>query len=139
MRALGRRDFLAFIGLDLGQDVRHVHARPDSLQLLDTEISCFSRAAAAPLSSDSRPIATPSLRVLTRPATMSAAAAFKSATSRYGLGMPSSTLISAIALAAASPPFSPSWPQRGRSASSGETSKVRIVPFSSAATKVEPV
>ena len=53
--------------------------------------------------------------------------------------MPSSTLCSAIALASASPPFSASPPTRVRPASSGVTSKLRILPFSSAATKVGPV
>src|SRR3984893_11359533 len=108
-------------------------------QPLETAIRCFRRAAAAPLSSDLLPSATPSFRFLARPATISAAAAFSSATSRKGLGIPSSTLRSAIALASASPPFRASPPTRLRPASSGVTSKVRILPFSSAATKVGPV
>ena len=44
-----------------------------------------------------------------------------------GLGIPSSTLCKAIALASASPPFSASPATRDRPASSGVTSKVRII------------
>ena len=55
------------------------------------------------------------------------------------LALPSSTPCSAIAFAAASPPFNASPPTRLSPASSGVTSKVRILPFSSAATKVGPV
>src|SRR6266550_1705709 len=108
-------------------------------QPLETAISCSSRAAAAPLSSDFVLSATPSFKVLARPATINAAAAFSSATSRKGLGIPSSTLCSATALAWASPPFSAAPPTHFRPASSGVTSKVRMLPFSSAATKVGPV
>src|SRR5258707_113603 len=78
-------------------------------------------------------------RVGQHPQTGRAAAALSNATSRKGLGIPSSTLCSAIALAWASPPFSASPPTHFRPASSGVTSNVRIVPFSSAATKVGPV
>src|SRR6266702_777208 len=108
-------------------------------QPLETATRCFSRAAAAPLSGDFVPIATPSFKFPARPATISVAAAFSRATSRKGLGIPSSTLCSAIALACASAPLSASPPTRVRPASSGVTSKVRILPFSSAATKVGPV
>src|SRR5712672_965698 len=108
-------------------------------QPLETATRCFSRAAAAPLSSDFVPIATPSFKFPARPATISVAAAFSRATSRKGLGVPSSTLCSAIALARASAPLSALPPTRVRPASSGVTSKVRILPFSSAATKVGPV
>src|SRR5258707_14327511 len=131
MRALGGSDLLALVSLDLGENVGH---RQGALgQLLETAIRCFSRAAAAPLSSDLVPSTTPSFKFFARPATISAAAAFSSATSRKGLGLPSSTLCSAIALASASPPFSASAPTRLRPASSGVTSKVRILPFASAA------
>ena len=80
MRPLGRGDFLALVGLDLGQDIGHLWRPSD--QPRETAIRCFSRAAAAPLSSDLAPIATPSFKVPARPATINAAAAFNSATSR---------------------------------------------------------
>ena len=80
MRALGGRDLLALVGLDLGQDIGHLWRLSD--QPRETAIRCFSRAAAAPLSSDWVPSATPSFKSLARPATISAAAAFSSATSR---------------------------------------------------------
>ncbi len=57
-------------------------SRDPSDQPLETAISCFSLAAAAPLSSDLAPRLTPSFRSLARPATISAAAALSSATSR---------------------------------------------------------
>src|SRR5882762_10692590 len=94
MRALGSGDLLALVGLDLAQDIGH---RGLPGQPLETAISCFSRAAAAPLSSDLVPSTTPSFKFFARPATISAAAAFSSATSRKGLGIPWSTLCSAIA------------------------------------------
>ena len=80
MRPLGGGDFLALVGLDLGQDIGHLWRPSD--QPRETATRCFSRAAAAPLSSDVVPNATPSFRSLARPATISAAAAFRSATSR---------------------------------------------------------
>ena len=80
MRPLGGGDFLALVGLDLGQDIGHLWRPSD--QPRETAIRCFSRAAAAPLSSDLAPSATPSFKSLARPATISAAAAFNSATSR---------------------------------------------------------
>src|SRR6266478_8021799 len=100
MRALGSGDLRALVGLDLAQDIGH---RGLPGQPLETAIRCFSRAAAAPLSSDLVPSATPSFRFLARPATISAAAALSSATSRKGLGIPSSTLCRTIALASATP------------------------------------
>jgi hypothetical protein len=80
MRPLGRGDFLALVAFDLGQDIGHLWHLTD--QPRETAIRCFSRLAAAPLSSDLAPIATPSFKSLARPATISAAAAFNSATSR---------------------------------------------------------
>ena len=80
MRALGGGDLLALVGLDLAQDVGHRQRFLD--QPFETATRCLSRDAAAPLSSDLTPIATPSFRSLARPATISAAAAFSSATSR---------------------------------------------------------
>jgi len=50
------------------------------------------------------PIATPSFKSLARPDTISVAAAFQQGDIRKGLGVPSSTLCSAIALAWASRP-----------------------------------
>src|SRR4051794_39412409 len=100
MCALGGGDLFALVRLDLGQDIGH--GKRLAGQLLETAIRRFRRAAAAPLSSDSVPSATPSFKLLARPATTSAAAAFSSATSRKALGIPSSTLCSATALASAS-------------------------------------
>src|SRR5581483_7055292 len=129
MRAFGGGDLLALVRLDPGQDIRH---RSQSW-LLETATRCFSRAPAAPLSSDFLPSATPSFRSLALPATINAAAALRRATSRKALGLPSSTDCSATALASASPPLSASPPTRPRPASSGVTSKRRTLPFSSAA------
>src|SRR5262245_62783967 len=69
---------------------------------------------------------------------MSAAAAFRIATSRKGLCLHFNTLSKALALCSASPPRKASGFERLRLASSGLTSKVLILPFSSAATVVEP-
>ena len=65
MRALGGRDLLALVGFDLASGYRTSHG--SCVQLWETAIRCFSRAAAAPLSSDLVPIATPSFRLSARP------------------------------------------------------------------------
>src|SRR5258708_12091944 len=102
MRALGGSDLLALVSLDLGENVGH---RQGALgQLLETAIRCFSRAAAAPLSSELVPSATPSFKFFARPATISAAAPFSSATSRKALAIPSSPLFTPTPLPPPPPP-----------------------------------
>src|SRR5206468_850656 len=78
--ALGRRDLRALVGLDLLQNIGHC--------AFDTAIRRSSRPSASPLSTDFAASAMPSFRSLARPATISAAAAFKSATSRNALLRP---------------------------------------------------
>src|SRR5262249_5701177 len=89
-RALGRRDLLALIGLDLAQHIGHKAFEPTP--------SRSSRPSASPESSDLLASAAPSFRSLARPATTSAAAAFSTAMSRKGPFTPLSTAISALAL-----------------------------------------
>src|SRR5690606_20589530 len=78
--ALRRRDLIAFVGADAFE---HVHD-----QRLDTSTSFSRRFIAAPVSSDCAASLAPSLMSFALPATISAAAAFRTATSRNGPGFP---------------------------------------------------
>ena len=133
-RALGGGDLLALVGFDLARECRVMLASARSTP----RSAGRARPSAAPLSIDLAASAAPSFRSLALPATISAAAALSSATSRKAPGLPLSTSSSALALCAASPPRSASGLARGRPASSGVISKVRTLPFSSAATLVGP-
>src|SRR5262249_8846095 len=94
--ALGRRDLLALIGLDPGENVRH--------HPFDTASNRSSAPSASPVSIDLFAKASPCFRSLAASATTSAAAALSIATSRNGPDLPRSTCSRASALAAASPP-----------------------------------
>src|ERR1700751_1821612 len=120
--ALCRGDLLALVGFDLGEDVGQNYAST----ALETAIKRSSRPSASPVSIDLAASAAPCLRSCVLPATMSAAAAFRIATSRKALGFPLRTSSSAFALCSASPPRSASGFERGKPASSGVTSNVRI-------------
>src|SRR5262249_5832865 len=179
---LGRRDLLALVRSDPGQNVSHgirfphavqrgaVHRRcgiapgsevvrsrvcgatlrcashctapgkpaPSSYHALDTWISRSRRPPASPEASDFWASATPSFRVLARPATTSPAAALNTATSRNGPFCPLSTVSNAAALASASPPRSVSGLALPRPTSSGPISNALISPFSRVATVVGP-
>src|SRR5262245_17445857 len=131
-RALGRRDLLALIGLDLAEDIGHgAHA-------FDTAISRSSRPRASPESTDFSASATAAFRSFALPATISPAAALRMATSRKAPFLPLSTSPSAWAFSLASPPRSASGLTRARPTSSGVISNTRTAPFSSAATWVGP-
>lgn len=82
-RVFAGRDPFALMSVGRGQNVGQL-----GCHALETVIRRFSRAAAAPRSSESFPSATPSCSVEARPAIIKAAAAFKSAASRNRLGAP---------------------------------------------------
>src|SRR5262249_39856359 len=130
-RGFRRRDLLALVGFDFGENVRHDHA-------LEILTSRSSRPSASPDSSALVAIPIPSFKSFALPATMMAAAALSSATSRNGHFLPFKTSIRAFALVSASPPRSSSGFATFSPTSSGLISKVVTLPFSSEATAVEP-
>src|SRR5205085_12151987 len=83
-RRLLLRDTGALLGTDLGENVAH------AVLLLVAAIKRSSTRRAAPLSIDRAANSAPSRNEAARPATISEAALFSSATSRSGPGLPPS-------------------------------------------------
>ena len=92
--------------------------------MFDTAISRSSRPSASPESTEWAAACRPSVRSFALPATTSAAAALRSATSRKAESLPWRTSCTALAFVAASPPRSASGLTLRRPSSSGEISKV---------------
>src|ERR1700751_407467 len=99
-RALCRGDLLPLVGFDPGEDVGQNYAST----AFETAIKRSSRPSASPVSIDLAASAAPCLRSFAFPATISAAAAFRIATSRKAPGLPLRTSSRAFALYSASPP-----------------------------------
>src|SRR5262249_41860473 len=129
--ALGGGDFLALIGFDPNKHVAHG-------QSLEIAIRRSSRPSASPESIDFFAIRIPPWRSDARPATTSAAAALRIATSRNGPFLPLSTSSRAAAFSLATPPRNASDRTLGKPKSSGERSNARTAPFSNEATRVGP-
>src|SRR5829696_3517295 len=124
-------DLEPLIGLDAREHVAH--------GLFETAISRSSAPLAAPESTACTARSTPSRKVLTFSATISAAAALNTAMSRYGVGRPSSAARSSFALCSGSPPLRSSGRAFLSPTSSGAMVNSRTTPFSSATTWVGPV
>ena len=106
MGALGVRDLFALVGLDPGQDIGHHDGQSavgDGDQVLQLR---RGRPAVERVAADGDAF----LQRGGAAGDDQRCGRVQSAMSRYGLGMPSSTLCSATAFAAASPPFSASPP-----------------------------
>src|SRR5262249_43134868 len=130
---LRRGDFFALVDPDLGEDVRHQAAA-----VFDTLINRSSRPSASPESTEWAAACSPSVRSFAVPATTSAAAAFKRATSRKADGLPLRTSSTALAFVSASPPRRASGLTLCRPNCSGEISNALIWPPSKATTVVGP-